>query len=441
MYSQAELVQMAETALAASTADETEVLITSGESALTRYANNQIHQNVADHSAGIALRVVCGKRLGSARTTRVDADALRALAPEAVAMAKWQPEVPDFPGLPEPAPISEVEAWSAKTAAFGPEDRAEGVRTVLAVAERDHLTAAGAWANSSGELLVANSRGVRAFRQATDAGLNLVMTGDDSSGWAGAVAPGVDEIDLPALARRAAEKARRSARPRDLEPGEYAVVLEPEAVRTLVEFLGLAGLGALSYQENRSFMCGKIGRKICGDNITIWDDGLDQRGMPTPFDYEGVPKQRVELITRGVAQGLVYDSQTAAKEGKQSTGHALPAPNTWGPIPTNLFLAPGDATLDEMIASTDRGLLVTRFHYTNLANPMQTTITGMTRDGTFLIENGRVVGGVKNLRFTQSILEALSCVEAIGSELVRGDWATVPALKIAKFRFSGATQF
>jgi predicted Zn-dependent protease len=246
----------------------------------------------------------------------------------------------------------------------------------------------------------------------------------------------------------AVNKALRSRNPTDIEPGAYTVILEEEAVADMVFYLSYMGLGALSVQEGRSFMSGRFGEKITGDNITIWDDGHDSRGLMFPFDYEGVPKQRVTLIENGVAKGVVYDSFTAGREGnKTSTGHGLPAPNTFGPIPANLFLAPGQATKEEMLASTERGIWVTRFHYTNPVHPVQTVLTGMTRDGTFLIENGQITRPLKNLRFTQSILEAFSQVEMLGSELklLRGDWdgfaTCAPVVKIRGFQFTGTTEF
>jgi predicted Zn-dependent protease len=191
-------------------------------------------------------------------------------------------------------------------------------------------------------------------------------------------------------------------------------------------------------------MIGKIGQQIVDPRISIWDDGLDPTGIPQPFDFEGVPKQRVEFITNGVATGVVYDSYSAGKEGKQSTGHALPAPNTFGPFPLNAFFAPGDATVEGMIKSTKRGLYITRFHYTRPVEPTKVVITGMTRDGTFLIENGEIAYPVKNLRFTQSYLEALNGVEAIGvkPKLLEGfGTESVPALKLSAFTFTGATEF
>ena len=213
----------------------------------------------------------------------------------------------------------------------------------------------------------------------------------------------------------------------------------------LLSYLSYLGLGALSVQEGRSFMANKFGQRITGENISIWDEGLDRTGLPTPFDFEGVPKQRVDLITDGVAKAVVYDSYCAGKEGTESTGHALPAPNHYGPLPGNLFMKAGQHSLEQMPAKVERGVWITRFHYVNPVHPLKTILTGMTRDGTFLIEDGEIKEGVKNLRFTQNILEALSAVDMIGAEtkLRPGFFGgnRVPALLIRRFSFTSATEF
>jgi predicted Zn-dependent protease len=274
-----------------------------------------------------------------------------------------------------------------------------------------------------------------------------VVMSDTSSGYAADTAMDVTALDPEAIGRIAVDKALRSKNPVNAEPGSYTVILEEDAVMTMVFTLARLGLGALSVQEGRSFMNARFGEQITGSNITIWDDGHDTDGIVLPFDFEGVPKQRVSLIENGVAQNVVYDSFTAGREeGKTSTGHSLPAPNTMGPIPINLFMAPGSATKQEMLASTERGIWVTRFHYTNPVHPVKTILTGMTRDGTFLIENGEIARPIKNLRFTQSILEAFANAEMLGAErkLVRlfGSFGCcVPAAKIDGFTFTGTTEF
>jgi predicted Zn-dependent protease len=359
-----------------------------------------------------------------------------------------QPENPEFRSLPGPLPISEVKGFSESTAHCTPAERARAVGTLCDAARAADLVASGAFKTVTLELGVANSLGTLAYYPLTYADINTVVMSESSAGYASALVMDVGDLDFEALGREAVEKCLHSQKPRTLPPGEYPVILEPYAVQDLLQMLAWTGLGAVGFHEGRSFMVGKIGQQIMDPRISLWDDGLDPAGLPWPFDFEGVPKQRVDLIEGGVARGVVYDSYRAGKEeGRTSTGHALPAPSAFGPIPTNLFLAPGEATLDEMIASTERGVYVTRFWYTRPVEPARVVITGMTRDGTFLIENGEIAHPVKNLRFTQSYLEALNQVAMIGRErkllLGLGDIArdSVPALKLERFTFTGATEF
>jgi predicted Zn-dependent protease len=295
---------------------------------------------------------------------------------------------------------------------------------------------------------VASSLGVSTYIPTTYADINTVIMSDTSAGYASALAMDVNDLDFEALGQEAVEKCLHSRNPRALEPGEYTVILEPYAVQDLVMMMAYTGLGAVAWQEGRSFLVGKLDQRIVDHRISIWDDGLSPAGIPMPFDFEGVPKQRVDFIEAGVARGVVYDSYRAAKEeGQASTGHALPAPNSMGPFPTNIFMGTGDATLADMIANTERGIYVTRFHYTRPVEPTQVVITGMTRDGTFLIENGEIAYPIKNLRFTQGYVEALNHVEAIGREvaLLSGFGGfmrtSTPALKLNSFNFTGATEF
>jgi len=219
------------------------------------------------------------------------------------------------------------------------------------------------------------------------------------------------------------------------------VILEPPAVTDMLFHLGAFTFNGLAWIEGRSALSDRLGERVCGENITLVDDALDSRGIRRAFDFEGVPRQRVELIGNGIATGIVHDVRTAARAGARSTGHAGPPSSAWGPVPSNLFLTPGESSVDEMIAATQRGLLVTRFHYTNMLDPSSAVLTGMTRDGTFLIEGGEIVGGIRNLRFTENLLEALSRVEMIGRDGWLDDYAWAPPLLIRDFRFSGATEF
>jgi PmbA protein len=435
--------------LARSTADQTEVVVLAGDSYLTRFANSTIHQNVAETDTEVRIRVVLGKRVGVATTNDLDDEALIQTLESALAIARLQPENPDFKSLPGPQPIPEVVAFSEATANCSPEQRAKGAGAICLMAREAGVVASGALTTAALEAAVANSLGIHAYYATTYADINTVIMSDTSAGYASALALDVGDLDFEAIGREAVEKCLHSQNPRALEPGEYTVILEPYAVDDFLLMMAFTGFGAVAMQEGRSFMAGKLGEQIVDPRVSIWDDGLSADGIPWPFDFEGVPKQRVDLIENGVARGVVYDSYRAGKEeGKASTGHALPAPNSFGPFPANAFFGPGDATLEEMIASTERGVYVTRFHYTRPVEPTKVVITGMTRDGTFLIENGEIAYPVKNLRFTQSYLEALNEVAMIGKEprLLAGGALdisrnSVPALKLDKFAFTGATEF
>ena len=425
-------------------ATEAEALVMREDGALTRFANSQIHQNVAETNVAINLRVVRGKRVGVASSGRIDDEGLRLLAERAAAIAGVVEELPDWGGLPQPTPVADLpDAFDERTAEATPEFRAEGVRAVIAAADAAGVTAYGSFQTGTETNAVANSNGIRVAGTRTTSQLITVSMGPDGgTGYAESAAVDATRIDPAALGREAAQKARASSNAVALDPGDYPVVLEEYAVVDLLDMLGYVGFSALAVQEERSFV--EPGRTVGSELVTIRDDGADPAGLPMAFDYEGVAKQRVELIERGVCRGVVYDAQTAARDGVASTGHGLPAPNAYGPFPLNMVMEPGTASRDDLVGGLDRGLLVTRFHYTNPVHPKLAIVTGMTRDGTFLVEDGRIVGPVRNLRFTQSYLEALARTVAVGSErrTLRGflGGVVVPAIRIDSWTFTGATE-
>lgn len=438
---------LAKKILAYSKADQTEVVLTASDSALTRFANSFIHQNVAEKDSEARVRVVVGKKIGVAATNDVSDAGLRQVVESAMTIAKFQQDNPDFVSLPAPAaPYGNVDAYVERTARVTPRQRAQSVGVICKKSIDAGVTGSGALRTAVFEITVANSLGVAAHFATTRSDLTTVVMSDTGSGYAGAAALDFADFDFEALADEAVQKAVKSRNPIAIEPGEYTVILEEYAVSDMVEFLGRLGCTAQAMQEGRSFM--KLGQKVVGDNVSIWDDGTDAGALPLPFDFEGVPKARLPLIEKGIARNVVYDSYTAGKEGRKSTGHALPAPSAWGPLPVNLFLGTGSSSKDEMLRSTKKGIWVTRFHYTRPVHPLKVIITGMTRDGTFLIENGEITRPVKNLRFTQGYLDALSDVELMSSnaKTIADDYGAmtctrVPALKIGKFMFTGATEF
>jgi predicted Zn-dependent protease len=414
------------------------------DEALTRFANSQIHQNVAETNVTLNLRFVVGNRVGVASSGRTDEEGLRRLAERAAAIARVVEELDDWAGLPGPTPIEDVAAgYATATAAASPELRAEGVRAVIAAADAAGVTAYGSFSTSLETTAVANSHGVRAHGTRTVAQLLTVSMGPDGgSGYAEQAAVDATAIDAAALGREAAAKAQATANAVSLEAGDYPVVLEEYAVVDLTDMLGYLGFSALAVQEERSFV--EIGKRIGSELVSIVDDGRDPAGLPMGFDYEGVAKQRVTLLDHGVCRGVVHDAQTAARDGVQSTGHGLPAPNPYGPFPLNMVMTAGETARADLIGGLDRGLLVTRFHYTNPVHPKLAIVTGMTRDGTFLVEDGRIVGPVRNLRFTQSYLAAMAGTVSVAAErkTLKGflGGAVVPALRIDGWTFTGTTE-
>lgn len=432
-------------ALGAIDGGEAEATYLATDSALTRFAMSRIHQNVAEHDATLRVRLVRDGRTGVADTNRLDDSGLRELVERASAIRDRAAVNPEQAPLARPNGVADPMAGFVEaTALADPALRAAGAAAVIAAGEEGALDVAGAFTTERTTLAVANTAGMRGRHTGTQAKLLTVMMGrGGASGYAQAFGTDVREIDADAVGEEAADRARRSIDAQPLEAGTYEVVLDPYAVATVLEYLSLVGFSALAVQEGRSFM--ELGRQVMGENVTIWDDGLDPSGIPSTIDYEGVAKRRVELISGGVATGLVHDTATAHRAGVASTGHGLPQPNTWGPIAWNLFMAPGSSTREAMVGGMKRGLWVTRFHYVNIVHPKKGILTGMTKDGTFLVEDGRVVGPVRNLRFTQSIPEAFSAVEAISAEtkLVGAEYtginARVPALKLRSFAFTGTT--
>jgi PmbA protein len=423
---------------------EAEALVMAEDSALTRFANSEIHQNVAETNSVVNLRVAVGNRIGVASTGRTDADGLRRLAESAAAIARVVEELDDWGGLPGPTQATPVAAgYSGATAGASPEFRAEAARAVIAAADAAGVTAYGSFATGLESIAIANSKGVRVGGTRTTSQLITVSMGPGGgTGYAEAAAVDASTIDAAAIGREAAEKARTTANAISIEPGDYPVVLEEYAVVDLLDMLGYLGFSALAVQEERSFV--EPGKRIGSDLVTIRDDGSDPAGLPLWFDYEGVAKQPVDLVDHGICRSVVHDAQTAARAGVTSTGHGLPAPNPYGPFPLNMVMDPGTASREDLIGGLERGLLVTRFHYTNPVHPKLAIVTGMTRDGTFLVEGGRIVGPVKNLRYTQSYLAALAGTVAVGRDrkTLRGflGGVVVPAVRIESWTFTGGTE-
>jgi PmbA protein len=456
------------------TADEVECLFYGGRSALTRFANNTIHQNVAEENSGVSVRTVFGGRTARATTNKFDEESLTDVVRASESLARMQE--PDAELLPVPdagesahsTPSQESFAQGRlratqppsrhfeETAGLTPAQRAEAVAKVVSIAQKQNLTAAGIFSSAETVEGVFNSRGLSAWHTQTSAEISITMLAPDSSGWQKANSPDVTRLDPVKLAEIAAEKAAASAVPRQIDPGKYTVILEPAAVLDTVGF-AFYDFGGLAILDQRSFLSNRIGTQLFGDNISIWDDVAHPLQSGSPFDGEGMARQRRQLVENGVVKQLVYARGTAAKMKKSEhaakvgpievTGHGFPIPNEIGEAPMNIVFEPPKEpkTVEQMIASTERGILVTRLWYIREVDPYEKILTGMTRDGTFLVEDGKVVCGLRNFRFNQSLIEMLSNVEAMSTPVrTSGEESfdmVVPAMKVRDFNFTEVTKF
>ena len=423
---------------------DVEAMLAVGVNALTRFANNTIHQNVSERGGQISVRAIIEGRTARANSNRFDPDSIRRVTSEAIALTRLQAPDADVLPLPEGASIAALDRFFDATAAASPSDRARAVKDAIDIVESESLTAAGIYSTSQSALAILNSRGLFDYHSETMAQFSITAIGADSSGLAKASACDAASIDTRGLAGRAARKATASAQPKELPAGRYTVILEPAAVLDLVGQM-FGDFGATAIEDGRSFLTGRAQEKLFGENITITDDVYYPAQAGAPFDGEGVPRQRLKLVERGVIGQIPYSRQAARKAGAAPTGHGFPLPNEFGEAPMNIVIDGGDTTVEQMIATTARGLLVTRLWYIREVDPYQKIMTGMTRDGTFLIEDGHIAGGVRNFRFNQSLIELLSNVEALSPpQRASGEEAidmVVPAMKANDFHFTEVTKF
>ena len=428
-------------------ADQAEAFLMGVSSGLTRFANSTIHQNVFERDTVITLRAAIGKKIGIATSNIMDQESMKALAKRVVEIARMQVDNPDFESFAKAPRAPKVDAFFPETAQCEPGRRATNVKMVIDAADKLGFLAAGSHYTSAREVAFANTLGTEQYHTTTAAFMNTVVMSPTSSGYAERSSLDIGRFDPAGVAAEAVRICAESQDPRELPEGRYDVVISARALSELMGWLGFVGFSADSYQDGRSFMSGRIGEKIMGDNFSMWDDGLDKAGAPIPFDFEGVPRQRVDLVKNGIARGICYNTIAARKDKRASTGHAVPPGDEISALPINIFVATGTSTWDEMVASLDKGLVVTRFHYVNgFLDTRRALFTGMTRDGTFYVEGGKVKYPVKNLRFTHSMLDAFSAIEMISRDasLFLSDWLggnVLPALKIKGFNFSGKTEF
>jgi PmbA protein len=423
---------------------ETEVHVDETISSLTRFANNGIHQNVAEHTLNVSVRTQAEQRTARSTTNRTDEDSLRTAIEASLSLAHSQPKNPNLLSMPGKQHYRGVNRFAKQTAVLTPEDRARAVRRACDLAVRKGQTAAGIFSSAQSQSAMGNSRGLFASYRDTHAVFSITMQEGAAASWAKENSANVADIDPQRLAERASDKAHRATDARELAPGRYTVILEPAAVLDLVGFL-FYDFAATALRDKRSCFNERMGKQVLGKNISIEDDVYHPLQLGAPFDGEGIPRQRALLVDGGVPKNLVYSRASAKVAKKKPTGHGFMLPNEYGEASMNLVFSGGKASLEEMIASTERGLLVTRLWYIREVDPYEKIMTGMTRDGLFLVEKGRVGSAVRNFRFNQSILEMLRNVEMLGPAVrATGEEAfemVVPAMKVRDFHFSEVTKF
>jgi PmbA protein len=442
-------LDVARAALEAS-GEEGEAVALAERSGLARFASSEVHQPTLIDNVQVTLRVVRDGRAGVATTNRIDAEGLSELGRRAAEAADSAPADPDFPGLATPADLPAVEGFDEATAALGPDDQARLASAAIEAA--GDMPVYGFFTSGESELAVVSSTGVRADQRMTDAMALVVAADDGRSGYAEQTAWRAGDVDPAAVGREAAEKAARTEGAVEIEPGHYRAVLEPYAFAELLESFAFDSFGALGVLEERGFFAGRLGQQIFDERISIADDTIDPRGLPKAFDFEGTPKQRAPLVARGEACGVVWDRATAARAGSEaaSTGHAPPPEERdFGPLPTALSVEGGEAESVEQLAElVGDGIYITRLHYLGVVHPREGVITGMTRDGTFRIRDGKIAEPLVNLRFTVAVPEMLKEVPGLtravslinandfyGARYPRG--TLVPAIATARFNISG----
>lgn len=431
--------------LAAKTAaDEAEVHVDEVADSLTRFANNGIHQNVAEHGVTVSVRTVVDGRTARFTTNRVDEDSLRTAIEASLSLGHSQPKDPGLLAMPGKQRYKAVKRFAKSTAAISAADRARAVRSACDLAAKNGQAAAGIFATGQSQAAIGNSRGLYASYRETHAEFSITMQDGAATSWAKANAGDVRSVRPQELAKRASEKAKRAKNPVELPAGRYTVILEPAAVLDLVGFL-FYDFAATALEDKRSFLNERMGKPLFGKNISISDDVYHPLQLGAPHDGEGMPREAVALVVSGVPKNLVYSRHSAKTAKKKATGHGFALPNEYGEAPMNLVVAGGNDSLEKMIASTERGLLVTRLWYIREVDPYEKIMTGMTRDGLYLVEKGKVKSAVRNFRFNQSILEMLRNVEMLGPAVrATGEESfemVAPAMKVRDFHFSEVTKF
>lgn len=458
LVGEAEALSILEDALKGSPADQTELVLVTDSTDVTRYANSEIHQNVSQLNTRVSVRVAVGRTTARVFTNSLHVAELRRTIAEAVQLARMQADNPRFQPLPAPdngyeMPANSPQSFFASTAELSAQERAEGIGRVIDAAGSEGYKAFGAYRSSAAELVVASSTGIRSYAAYTTAYLKALVEGPFGTGFSDAYDRDATLLDPARVGLEAMLKCRANHDQQEIEPGQYEAIFDANAVADMLRFPAVWGMGARSVLDGQSFMSGKIGERVAGDGVSIWDDPTDPRCLPLAIDYEGLPAQRVDIIENGIAIGPVYDTATALEAGTRSTGHASEPFGDFpsGPEANHIVMSVGESSIEEMISNLERGVWVTRFHYTHCPDPKRVIATGTTRDGTFLIEQGKIMGALKNLRLEMGVLDLLSSLRQTGEGKLCQDWWAqngmastnyfVPSMRFGACRFTGVTTF
>jgi predicted Zn-dependent protease len=441
-------VDAIERALRFAQGDEADAVVFLSDGNLTRFANSSVHQNLAERSGSLTIRIVAdGGKIGVASTSALDDDGVRRCAALALELARRSEPAEGFAGLSrDTSPSPAVASLDEETASLDLSAKTRALKAMFDEGARAGVAFAGNFSTGVTAAAAGNSHGVRHEARYTTADALVIALGGRHSGYATRCSRRVSGVDVLALGREATEKATLLAGTEEtLSPGDYAVILEPAALAEAFEWMNMISLSGQSYEDGSSFFVGKIGERVLGENVTLTDDAIDPEFMPFPFDMEGLPKRTFALVERGVVRTPALDTVAAARLGLAPTASAVSLESAEHGMAMHLAMAAGDSTLEEMIASTELGIWVTRFNYVNgLLDPKTALMTGMTRDGTFLVRDGRVAARLPNLRWTQSMVAALSNVESLSRErrAIATWWnpvgATIaPTIKVRKWGITG----
>jgi predicted Zn-dependent protease len=423
-----------------------EIVATEVNSELTRFAESYIHQNVAETNLNLIVKIINEDRIGAVEMNSIDDHVISKNIEKAIEVTKITPKLDYHYRLVTPQSYKIKSKYSEQTANFTPLNRAQLVSQLIKEVNKKGYETAGAFKTEESTLLVANSEGVFAFDQGTKVDFNCVITRDNSTAHTSFIDGDINNFNIDKITDELLETALKNVEHIEIDPGVYAVILSPEAVSEILNYTGHTAFNGKMIMEGKSFVCNNQGKKIFPRAINIFDDPFDELTMPIPFDLVGYPREKIDLIKNGIIEDGVYDHLTALKYNRKCTGNTLsPEYASFGALPFNLVMKEGDNSVEEMISSTKKGIYISRFHYVNILNPMSIQLTGMTRDGAFLIEDGKLGRAIKNMRFNTSVVDMLKAVDMISKERQTKPGfigpTVAPYLRTNNFTFSSKTSF